>query len=159
MIRLIQNLVGDAGRPAWRRSQPTNSWHSGDTLLTMRVTFFAAKQTLWGQTWHPASDGNVSISVGRDLQVLKDLRQGLLQLRCRLFLGTLDGEDLVTTIRFASAPRTIGDQIQFGQPRARVPKHVTIEAWHGLLDAIEPPAGKPVLVGREGEKQVQPKVL
>ena len=93
------------------------------------------------------------------LQVLKDLRHGLLQLRRRQFLGTLDGEDLVTTIRFADAPRTIGDQIQFGQPRSRVPKHMAIEAWQGLLDAIEPPAGKPLLVGREGEKQVQPKVL
>jgi hypothetical protein len=36
---------------------------------------------------------------------------------------------------------------------------VAIEAWQGLLDAIEPPAGKPFLIGCEGEKQVQPKVL
>ncbi len=159
VIRLIQNLVGDAGRPARRRSQPTHSWHSGDTLLTMRVTFFAAKRTVGGQTWHPASDGNVSVSAGRGLQVLKDLCHGLLQLRRRQFSGTLDGEDLVTTIRFADAPRTIGDQIQFGQPRSRVPKHVAIEAGHGLLDPIEPPAGQPLLVGGEGEKQVQSQVL
>jgi hypothetical protein len=31
---------------------------------------------------------------------LKDLCHGLLQLRRRQFLGTLNGEDLVTTIRF-----------------------------------------------------------
>lgn len=111
VIRLIQNLVGDAGRPARRRSQPTHSWHSGDTLLTMRVTFFVAKLTLWGQTWHPASGGNVSLCGGRGLQVLKDLCHGLLQLRHRPFWGTLDGEDLVATVRFAAAPRTIGDQV------------------------------------------------
>jgi hypothetical protein len=48
VIRLIQNLVGHTGRPACCRSQPTHSWHSGDTLLTMRVTFFAAWQLLGG---------------------------------------------------------------------------------------------------------------
>ena len=159
VIRLIQNLVGDAGRPARRRSQPTHSWHSGDTLLTTRVTFFRTRPTSRNETWHPASDGNVSISGGWGLQVSKDLCHGLLQLRRRQFWGTLDGEDLITTIRFAAAPRTIDNQVQFGQPRARIPKHVAIEARHGLFDAIEPPAGKSLLVGREREEQVQPKVL
>src|SRR5271154_6498117 len=79
VIRLIQNLVGDAGRPARRRSQPTHSWHSGDTWLTMRVTFFSAKQYLGGHAWHPASDGDDSVLERWDLRVLKDLRDGLAQ--------------------------------------------------------------------------------
>ena len=99
VIRLIQNLVGDTERPARRRSQPTHSWHSGDTWLTMRVTFFSARQKVRGQTWHPASDGNVSISGCGEFQVLKDLCHGLLHLWRRQFWGPPDGKDLVTTVR------------------------------------------------------------
>ena len=102
---------------------------------------------------------NVSRSAGRWLQVLNDLCQSLLQLRRRQFWRPLDGEDLVTTVRFAAAPRTIGDQIQLSQPRSRVPKRVPIEACHGLLDPIEAPTGKPLLVRRQDEKEVQPKIL
>ena len=36
---------------------------------------------------------------------------------------------------------------------------MAIEAWHRLFDAIEPPAGKSLLVCRQDEKQVQPKIL
>jgi len=36
---------------------------------------------------------------------------------------------------------------------------VAIETGEGFLDAVQPPAGKPTLVGGQHEKQVQPEVL
>ena len=57
---LIQNLVGDAGRPARNRSQPTHSWRSGVTRLTKRATLLSSKRTLRRVTWRPASRHNVS---------------------------------------------------------------------------------------------------
>ena len=55
-------------------------------------------------------------------------------------------------------PGPIRNQVQVAQPCPGLPQRATFEARHSTFDAIEPPTGKAVAVGGQGQKQIQTNV-